>query len=404
MNLREELNKLDHKCLNEDREFYDLVSLYDAVNLSDEEKAELAKRLQGEDAEVVYDLLYKKFDKNLYPMEDDLEEDYNDGKYYVTFYEENEEGGPEEGGWVSYGWVAKKSKEFPNRREAEMYFNSIKRDEYVVEEGNDVFTTYDRVKVALENEDERGELHSPAKSWAASELGVEDEKPKFDAQGNAIYNYEHSYHESLKEVQHTLDVDNIKSKNKKLYHCDDCGYEVELTDNEYTGMCPACHEHHGFYAVEESLNEEDEQEPYTYDQVEKDLRSITHNFTDESGTVECQYEEEMKHAISILDDYYGKVDTRKRGSWYQVTFGDKKFEESLTEDLDLHISIEQLYKMCDSELGKERLGKILNSKHGVYDFEHLVNDMYPNGISLDSLFDLIENDWEIVEDEVELED
>lgn len=70
MNLREELNKLDHKALQEDTNYYDLVSLYDAVNLTDEEKEELAKKLDKEDAEVVYDMLWKKFDKNNYDCDD----------------------------------------------------------------------------------------------------------------------------------------------------------------------------------------------------------------------------------------------------------------------------------------------------------------------------------------------
>ena len=77
---------------------------------------------------------------------------------------------------------------------------------------------------------------------------------------------------------------------------------------------------------------------------------------------------------------------------------------SLKEDIDTHISVEQLYKMCDSEIGKERLKKILDAKNGVYDFEHLIKEMYPKGIYLSSLFELIENDWEIVEDALELDE
>ena len=38
----------------------------------------------------------------------------------------------------------------------------------------------------------------------------------------------------------------------KTYICDDCGYEAEMDESEYDGMCPACHEHHGFYEVEPS--------------------------------------------------------------------------------------------------------------------------------------------------------
>lgn len=37
----------------------------------------------------------------------------------------------------------------------------------------------------------------------------------------------------------------------KQYYCDDCGYEIEMDESEYDGMCPYCHEHHGFYEVTE---------------------------------------------------------------------------------------------------------------------------------------------------------
>jgi predicted Zn-ribbon and HTH transcriptional regulator len=38
------------------------------------------------------------------------------------------------------------------------------------------------------------------------------------------------------------------------YQCADCGYEVELNDAEYDGMCPNCKEHHGFYKLEENMD------------------------------------------------------------------------------------------------------------------------------------------------------
>jgi len=58
---------------------------------------------------------------------------------------------------------------------------------------------------------------------------------------------------------------------KHLYICDDCGYEVELTDDEYDGICPNCHEHHGFYRVDESLNESEEEEDNYWDGVITDF-------------------------------------------------------------------------------------------------------------------------------------
>lgn len=47
----------------------------------------------------------------------------------------------------------------------------------------------------------------------------------------------------------------------------------------------------------------------------------------------------------------------------------------------------------------ERLKKIRDSKKE-RDFEALINEMYPNGIGLENLFDLLENDIDLVEDEL----
>lgn len=72
MNLREELNKLDHKALNEETEFYDLVSLYEGCILSDTEKKKLAESIEKGNAKECYNTLSKNFNKN------NPEEDFSD--------------------------------------------------------------------------------------------------------------------------------------------------------------------------------------------------------------------------------------------------------------------------------------------------------------------------------------
>lgn len=67
-------------------------------------------------------------------------------------------------------------------------------------------------------------------------------------------------------------IDNTLKAKEELhtYVCDNCGFETEMTDEEYDGSCPMCHEHHGeFGRVEESVktNEasyHDEGYVYTY--------------------------------------------------------------------------------------------------------------------------------------------
>ena len=41
---------------------------------------------------------------------------------------------------------------------------------------------------------------------------------------------------------------------KSVYGCSNCGYEIEMDDEEYDGCCPNCHEHHGeFIKLEEGI-------------------------------------------------------------------------------------------------------------------------------------------------------
>lgn len=67
-------------------------------------------------------------------------------------------------------------------------------------------------------------------------------------------------------------IDNTLKAKEELhtYVCDNCGFETEMTDEEYDGSCPMCHEHHGeFGRVEESVktnevSSHDEGYVYTY--------------------------------------------------------------------------------------------------------------------------------------------
>lgn len=46
------------------------------------------------------------------------------------------------------------------------------------------------------------------------------------------------------------------SNNKAIYMCDSCGLEIELSEEEFDGCCPRCHDHTGGFGIcEESLSE-----------------------------------------------------------------------------------------------------------------------------------------------------
>jgi hypothetical protein len=57
-----------------------------------------------------------------------------------------------------------------------------------------------------------------------------------------------------------------------------------------------------------SQYDEDEDKPYTYDQVEAELRKMTNNFTVESGEVSCFFREEKDYGRDVLRQYYRVVE------------------------------------------------------------------------------------------------
>ena len=87
-----------------------------------------------------------------------------------------------------------------------------------------------------------------------------------------------------------------------------------------------------------SIKESDEETPYTKEEIERDLKSITHNFTDKEGELKCGFEEENNFGVEILKQHYKVVevsgDDRRDGTWYHISFaeplidGSKSIKES----------------------------------------------------------------------------
>lgn len=97
---------------------------------------------------------------------------------------------------------------------------------------------------------------------------------------------------------------NMNESNTKHYMCDECGYEADLTDDEYTGKCPNCGSHHGFYA--EGLNEK------LVEPSEEDLKPIEDKFAELGleverkgktlfGNVHYQLRKELDHKVTKED-------------------------------------------------------------------------------------------------------
>lgn len=84
--------------------------------------------------------------------------------------------------------------------------------------------------------------------------------------------------------------------------------------------------------LEEDYTKADDEwgEPYTYKEVEKDLRSITKDFTDKEGTVRCWYEQEKIYGVQVLRKHYrivepsdGRVSDKEDMSWV-IAYADPK--------------------------------------------------------------------------------
>ena len=91
-------------------------------------------------------------------------------------------------------------------------------------------------------------------------------------------------------------------------------------------------------------------EPYTYEQVEADLKSLTMNWTRED-TLKTTFEVEHQYAMEILSKHYETVyDEGRKGVWYYVRFVGPMVNECLTESKQREFTIfinDDLY--CDED-------------------------------------------------------
>ena len=70
------------------------------------------------------------------------------------------------------------------------------------------------------------------------------------------------------------------------------------------------------------LVESVEDTPYTKEEIEMDLKSLTNNFTKKEGSLKCGFEEEKISAVEILKKHYNIVeasgDDRYSDFWYVI--------------------------------------------------------------------------------------
>jgi hypothetical protein len=76
-----------------------------------------------------------------------------------------------------------------------------------------------------------------------------------------------------------------------VYGCSNCGYEAELSDEDYDGCCPNCHEHHGeFVKLEEGI----------FDKLKDKVAGVLDNVTSKLKSREAKADWVLTNA---LEDY-----------------------------------------------------------------------------------------------------
>ena len=152
---------------------------------------------------------------------------------------------------------------------------------------------------------------------------------------------------------------------------------------------------------DESLTESsDETTPYTKEEVERDLKSITHDFTIKEGDLKTGFKEEKDFCIEILKQHYNVVevsgDDRRKGTWYHISFAKPKLNEELektgedgwgdeVEDI-LDDVFDKIYKIA-------------------YEVKHTVRGVYVDGKTVGDLADELKGIKDMLDDAIdELED
>ncbi len=118
-------------------------------------------------------------------------EEASNKNFYVTVYARDSKSGPEEGGYVTYGWDAISSKSFRDEESAKRYQKDfVDGAEILSDDGNGCLEIRDEwedeYKVCIEPAHRRGKANAPARSWAESELDIKPARPYFDRQGKRV--------------------------------------------------------------------------------------------------------------------------------------------------------------------------------------------------------------------------
>ena len=152
--------------------------------------------------------------------------------------------------------------------------------------------------------------------------------------------------ESLfEDIELDEEVDSEDLFFKLLHFIDDLGYDSDVAKEFYQiddvmNSLKALLKRVEDYKKSESLDEakevvetlseakEEDEKPYSKDEVHEELMSITKNWSRESGDIKVWYDEELKHVKDLLSDHYEHVETsRGPQGWKVVAYKTPKKED-----------------------------------------------------------------------------
>ena len=310
-NLREALNQID---LNTDNK-YDLLNLYESCDLKENEKRALANIVYDqEDPSVIYDTLNNRYVSG---EEIGMPERVKDG---VIHEDEMREGftytdtGTNVEVYSDY-YIAKK-------RANEL---GLKMAEYG--DLDDKFSYCFWNESGDRNADEQVLAYYKFVDTVPAPLDEFERQLMLDRYEKGPFDNELDESKSIKEDKSVVDfVGEIEANKNNPEKCDAIYREAEKTLGKYdmNYVTDVYSKHRNVES--KSIKESDEETPYTKEEVERELKSITHNFTDKDGDVKCGFEEEKKFGVEILRQHYRIVevsgDDRREGTWYHISFAE----------------------------------------------------------------------------------
>lgn len=364
-NLREALNKIDLDTYNK----YDLLNLYEACDLKENEKRALANIVYDQnDPSVIYDTLNDRF----LGKEIEMPERVKDGVIH-------EDGLDDHG--ISKTSVNIIVKQIPDSKfyvdknryvlgkDLSDYFDAdeiVEYSQYKTSDGIRVPNSYTIVGRSVSESVDEFEFDDEFNAYY-------DDYTEEDKDENSAFNkLKNNVDESIDESKYITDEIASKTTSQEIKDAiDKNNLSVLVRDNTwYTEKCPnglgktlkdemkkLYPDLKHMYGESKSVKESVDEEPYTKEQIEQDLKTITNNFTEKEGELKCGFEEEKNFGVEILLQHYKVVEASGDGEWYHISYAEP-LHSPLKEGVDEKVV--EMFKDSLMSIQKEDDSKVVD--------------------------------------------